>query len=116
MPYAITAAGWRAINEGMDLNEGETYCEEIPQELLDIVADASARAEKASAEDAWRDQEISLINNQLMAIEEAEATGQDTGTLPGTRVQWLGYRTAVRKWKTGAEHFPDSGYRPIRPQ
>ncbi|WP_285409320.1 hypothetical protein [Pseudomonas sp. FR229a] len=38
MPYAITATGWRAINPDMDLVAGETYVDEIPQELIDEIA------------------------------------------------------------------------------
>ncbi|MBK5512273.1 hypothetical protein [Pseudomonas sp. TH15] len=116
MPYAITINGWRAITEGMALQDGETYVEDIPQALLEVVAAASVRAEKVQAEDAWRDQEVVAINNQLMAIEEAEATGEDTGVLPGTRLQWLQYRTKVRNWKEGSESFPDCDHRPNRPE
>jgi hypothetical protein len=51
-----------------------------------------------------------------MALEEQEATGEDTGALPGTRLQWLSYRTKVRAWKEGAEYFPDSSHRPAQPE
>ncbi|VVP33112.1 hypothetical protein [Pseudomonas fluorescens] len=115
MPYAITETGWRSINEDMALLEGEAYVEEIPQSLLDACAAAAARRDMVRVEDDWRELEISAINNQLMAIEEAEATGEDAGALPGTRLQWLQYRTKVRNWKDGAEFFPDLEYRPDRP-
>jgi hypothetical protein len=116
MPYAITVNGWRAINEGMELQEGEAYTEEIPQSFLDSVAVANARAGKVRSEEAWREQEISAINNQLMALEEAQATGEDTGTLPGTQLQWLKYRTKVREWKDDVENFPEPDHRPARPE
>ncbi len=38
MPYAITATGWRSVNLDMELMEGETYVEEIPQSLIDAIA------------------------------------------------------------------------------
>lgn len=116
MPYAITNIGWRAINEDMRILEGETYVEELPQWLIDYVAGEDIRRELIKVENDWRESEVSAINNQLMALEEAEATGEDTGALPGTRMQWFQYRTKVRNWKDGAEHFPEPDHRPTRPQ
>ncbi|WP_460137934.1 hypothetical protein [Pseudomonas sp. S2_A10] len=109
MPYAITATGWRAINPDMELQDGETFAEEIPQWLINASAAADALREASRIEEEWRATEILEINDQLMALEEgAEA-------LPGTREQWLAYRTRVRNWKEGAEGFPEPANRPWRP-
>lgn len=74
------------------------------------------RAQKVLNEDAWRVSEISLIANQLMAIEESEAGGDVPDLLPGTRSQWLSYRTKVRAWKEGHVDFPDETKRPTTPE
>lgn len=58
---------------------------------------------------------MQLISNQLMAIEEAEAGSDDAEPLPGTRAEWLTYRTKVRNWKDGNEDFPDQTKRPLMP-
>jgi len=109
MPYAITVTGWRAINPDMELLEGETFADEIPQWLADASAAADAQREDARIEDGWRAAEILEINDQLMALEEGAVA------LPGTREQWLAYRTRVRNWKEGAEGFPEPANRPRRP-
>lgn len=73
-----------------------------------------------AVEDAWRDAELVVIANQLLAIEEAAAAEEEgeeppADLLPGTRNQWLSYRTKVRAWKTGNTDFPDMTKRPVRP-
>lgn len=73
-----------------------------------------------TVENAWREAELVVVANQLYAIEEAEAAAEEgeeppEDLLPGTRNQWLSFRTKVRAWKTGALHFPDMSYRPSRP-
>lgn len=75
MPYAITATGWRAINPEMELLEGETYVEEIPQSLLDAIAaqdllrDASAnlnaRARLATAQVTALQSRVDAINDAI---------------------------------------------------
>ncbi|WP_046068430.1 hypothetical protein [Pseudomonas synxantha] len=70
----------------------------------------------SNVENIWREAEIQAIGNQLMAIEEAEAGSEDAHPLPGTRSQWLIYRTKVRAWKAGEEGFPDQSKRPVRPK
>ena len=88
----------------------------ITKEMKEAQKNAALRAEKAIVEDLWRNSEISVIANQLMAIEEAEASGEEVpDLLPGTRTQWLSYRTKVRAWKEGNIDFPDSTRRPLRP-
>lgn len=67
------------------------------------------------AESKWQAAEVVAISEQLDALEEAEAGESPVDLLPGTRTQWLKYRGQVRNWKEGAEHYPDSDHRPIRP-
>lgn len=69
----------------------------------------------ANQEAQWRESEILIINNQLMALEEFEAGIEESNPLPGSRVEWLMYRSKVRAWKDGAESFPDKESRPQRP-
>ena len=115
--YAIKDNGeLRAVSEAMVLEPDETLHSDIPQWVYDRFAAAEESGLSITAENAWRDQEIEVISNQLMALEEQEATGEDAGALPGTRVQWLSYRTKVRAWKEGAENFPDLSHRPSRPE
>ena len=109
MPYAITETSWRGIEADWPLQEGESYVEDIPPWLINASAAADDLRQRSRIEEAWRATEILEINDQLMALEEgAEA-------LPGTREQWLAYRTRVRNWKEGAEGFPEPANRPWRP-
>ena len=87
----------------------------ITKAMKDAQIAEGIRYEKVLVENDWRDSEIYLISNQLMAIEEYEAGGEVPDLLPGTRTQWLAYRTKVRAWKEGNVLFPDSSKRPIRP-
>ena len=57
----------------------------------------------------WQSSEMSVISNQLLAIEE-----EAEDALPGTRKQWLAYRTGIRLWHESPE-FPDITWRPVRP-
>lgn len=73
-----------------------------------------------SVENQWREAQLAIIANQLLAIEEAEAAAEEgvdppADLLPGTRNQWLAYRTKVRAWKEGNVNFPDSAKRPVQP-
>lgn len=118
MPYAIRIDGWRAVSDDFQIDEllpGEELANEIPQELLNWDAENSIRLALVRLEQQWQSDEISFVNNQLMAIEETAETGEDTGALPGTRGQWLSYRTKIRNWKEEAENYPFSTYRPARP-
>lgn len=115
--WAVRIDGsWRCVDDTIPLDAEETLYEDLPQWAIDLQEEATLRGVLAGAELAWQQAEIELIVNQLMAIEEAEATGENTGALPGTRVQWLQYRTKVRNWKYGAEYFPDLERRPSRPE
>lgn len=66
-------------------------------------------------EAVWRAAEIAVIEDQLMAIEELEGGSTEADPLPGTRTQWLQYRTKVRNWKENATGFPDQALSPVRP-
>jgi len=61
------------------------------------------------AEVEWQTGEMLIIANQLLAIEE-----EADDAMPGTRKQWLTYRTGVRLWHESPD-FPDSTKRPTRP-
>jgi len=64
-----------------------------------------------SGQEVWRITETALIADQLIALEDADPTA-----LPGTELDWRNYRTKVRGWKDGAEGFPDTASRPVRPE
>lgn len=115
--YAIKENGeLRAVSEDTVLDADETLCADIPQWVYDGFLATEQCFQMVAVENLWRDQEVETISNQLMALEEQEATGEEAGAMPGTRVQWLSYRTKVRAWKEGAENFPDSSHRPPRPE
>ena len=114
--WAIREDGtWRFVDSEIPLDADETLYEDIPQWAVDAQVEAATHREQVSVEAEWQQAEIDVIANQLMALEEAEVTGENTGALPGTRVKWLQYRTKVRNWKDGAEYFPDLEHRPSRP-
>ncbi|QZI72891.1 hypothetical protein K5F93_11705 [Pseudomonas protegens] len=66
-------------------------------------------------EDAWREDELLVIADQLDALEEAEENAAPEDLLPGGRAQWLKYRGAVRNWAEGKGDYPDITKRPKRP-
>ncbi|NWD49006.1 hypothetical protein [Pseudomonas gingeri] len=74
-----------------------------------VITEETLRAKKIPVELEWQATEMSFIANQLLAIEE-----EADDALPGTRKQWLSYRTLVRLWHESAD-FPDQSKRPIRP-
>lgn len=64
----------------------------------------------AAVEAAWRDDEMNLVADQLLRIED-----EDPSALPGTGRQWRDYRIHLRAWVEGSQYYPDSAYRPARP-
>ncbi|MGY2183272.1 hypothetical protein [Pseudomonas agarici] len=74
-----------------------------------IITPETISAKLKSVEFYWQTEEMSLIENQLLAIEEGAVDA-----MPGTRQEWLQYRTKVRLWHESAD-FPDSTKRPNRP-
>lgn len=119
--YAIRPDGsWRAVSTDMQLLDDEVFYQEVPQWALDMRESLIEKARLSEIENNWRVSEINVISNQLMAIEEAEAAAEEgidppADLKPGTRNQWLSYRTKVRAWKDGNVNFPDMTQRPIRP-
>lgn len=112
MPYAITQDGFfRAVTPEMELTAGEELFEDIPQWVWDL----QEVRRLGTVEDAWRVSESLVISTQLMALEEDEAGVEVPDLLPGTRTQWLSYRSSVRAWKDGNPDFPNSLLRPSRP-
>lgn len=90
-------------------------CPEYADQIWQFPGWGPSRMKLSNVESIWRETEIQVIGNQLMAIEEAEAGSENAHPLPGTRSQWLIYRTKVRAWKDGNDDFPDLLKRPNRP-
>ncbi|CBH51607.1 tail fiber assembly protein [Pseudomonas phage phi2] len=79
-----------------------------------------SRMQLAMVEDEWRVAELAVIATQLLSLEEAEAALEEGEPLPpdlrpGTRNQWLAYRTKVRAWKDTNSDFPLKEKRPTAP-
>lgn len=87
----------------------------VTKEMKDSAAANALFEQKAKAEDTWRVLDLEVVARQLEAIEEDEAEETPPDLLAGTRKQWLKYRGQVSNWKAGAEGFPESSGRPIRP-
>lgn len=78
------------------------------KESRDKLEAAKLRAEQVVIEDIWRESEMELIADQLIAIEDG-----DPDALPVNETQWRAYRTKVRAWKDGGNpEFPDPTKRP----
>lgn len=78
----------------------------------DVAAAESAMAFRVAcaAEDEWTATEMVAVAGQLLMLED-----EDPSALPGTAREWRDYRIALRAWKEGAEGFPISEQRPVRP-
>ena len=76
----------------------------------DIAAEkeTSRLAPLIAEEVKWVEQERSFVSVQLEALEDGEK-------IPGTERQWRDHRILVRAWQEGAEYYPDSRHRPVRP-
>lgn len=95
-------------------------CPEYSDQLWLFPGWGPSPSQLRAVEDAWRETQLVIIANQLLAIEEAEAAAEEgedppEDLLPGTRNQWLSYRTKVRAWKVGNVNFPNSALRPVQP-
>ena len=111
MGYAIQESGtYRGVTEDLELFEGETYYEDVPQWAYDKLEADRVRSELVFTEDAWQLAEMTLISGQITSIEDEDPTA-----LPGSVEEWRAYRVKVRAWKEGAQFFPDLMHRPIRP-
>lgn len=120
--YAVRENGsFRAVSTEMTLDDGEVFYDELPQWVIDLLSNQAELNRLSGIENEWRNSEINVIANQLMAIEEADAAIEEgleppSDLLFGTRNQWLSYRTKVRAWKEGNVDFPDKSKRPTRPK
>lgn len=83
---------------------GVTLPEFTAEELEYIAADKAA-----TTESEWRAAEMQAAQQTVTAIE----FGDDSS--PGTAADWKAYWLALRAWKEGAEGWPDSAHRPMRP-
>lgn len=100
-PYDTEDYGRELFQRSIDGDFGEiTEYVEPPKSIGQMIAE----------EDAWKLIEMDFIADQLIAMEDS-----DPGALPCSERQWRDYRTLVRAWKEGAEHFPDQAFRPSRP-
>lgn len=104
----FTAAPFDVEEHGRELFE-RAFSGEFG-EIAEYVEPPKTIEQFAAEEDAWRLSEVTFIADQLIGIEDGDPTA-----LPGTDAQWRAYRTKVRAWKEGAEHFPDQAFRPVRP-
>lgn len=76
----------------------------------EIEAHLAPKIDFKAVEDAWREEEMLVIADQLLRIED-----EDPNALQGTERDWRDYRIKLRTWIAGAEYFPDKEYRPSRP-
>lgn len=115
--WAVREDGtWRGIDSEIKLDADEILNEEIPQWAFNAQVAQQLLREASSAEISWQQEEISNIENQLMAIEEFQAGIDGVVLLPGSRADWLEYRSKIRNWKIGGNaEFPVAASRPKRP-
>ncbi len=99
----------------MQLEADETLVDELPDWLLSKLEEMGTLAGLVAQEASWRGEELAVTARQLEALEEAEADVPPADLLAGTRKAWLKYRGQLSNWKDGAEFFPDSAHRPVRP-
>ena len=88
--------------------EGPEWRVATQEDIDRIEAEMQLQRDKLR-ETTWQTEEMLFIANQLLAIEE-----EAEDALPGTRTQWLAYRTKVRLWHASTD-FPDITKRPVRP-
>lgn len=115
MPYAIAASSWRAINADMELLEGESLVDQIPQSLIDAIAaqdllretsaDLSARTRLATAQVTALQSRIDAIND---AIDGDYALPEEVDEKPQRVVmlaEWKRYRVFLGR-VTGLPIWP----------
>lgn len=100
--------GWIVMSSPRPEGEDSTDYTARPDGSWEI-SEETLRARASSVEVAWQSGEISAIADQLLALEE-----EAKDALPGTRKQWLTYRTSVRLWHESPD-FPNATKRPTRP-
>ncbi|WP_438301698.1 hypothetical protein [Pseudomonas sp. NMS19W] len=125
MPYAITATGWRAINPEMELLEGETFVDEIPQSLIDAIADQellrdttailNARTRLATAQVTALQSRVDAIND---AIDGDYALPEEVDEKPlrvAALAAWKKYRVLLGR-VTGLPVWPGAPTWPDQPE
>lgn len=125
MPYAITPTGWRAINPEMELLEGETFVEEIPQSLIDAIAEQellrdttailNARTRLATAQVTALQSRVDAIND---AIDGDYALPEEVDEKPlrvASLAAWKKYRVLLGR-VTGLPVWPGAPTWPDQPE
>lgn len=82
------------------------------------ISEETLLAKIAAQESVWRNTELLVIARQLEAIEEDEVADpgdEPVDLLPGTRKQWLKYRSLASNWGEGSVGYPYQVNRPVRP-
>lgn len=125
MPYAITATGWRSVSPEMELMVGETYVEEIPQSLIDSIAEQdllretsailNSRTRLATAQITALQGRIDAIND---AIEGDYALPEEVEEKPvrvSALAEWKKYRVLLGR-VTGLPVWPTQPAWPEQPE
>jgi len=100
-----------AVAEGVNIFE---YVKEIGGNVI-LRADyvppphVPTLQELFASENAWREVEMPIAQQNVTAIEYGEED------IPGTTQQWQRYWLALRKWTAENPDFPDSSKRPVAP-
>lgn len=82
------------------------------------ISEETRLAKLAVQETIWRTAELRVIDRQMQALEEDEVADpgdEPVDLLPGTRKQWLKYRSLASNWVEGAIGYPHQVSRPVRP-
>lgn len=74
------------------------------------ITQSTLNAVQAPIEDAWREEQMLRVANQLLMLED-----EDPGAEKGTDRQWRNYRIELRKWTDSHPDFPDTSKRPVAP-
>ena len=80
-----------------------------PAELEIHLNPPPTRQELEQIEVLWRASQMPIARENVTSIE----FGDDQ--IPGTAAEWKTYWLALRGWVEGAEGYPDSTHRPIKP-
>ena len=109
--------GWIVMNSQRP--EGDQWADYTAQpDGSWAISEETLLAKLAAKEVVWRVAELLVIGRQLEAIEEAEVADpgdEPVDLLPGTRKQWLKYRSLASNWIEGAVAYPYQASRPVRP-
>lgn len=111
MPYAITNTGWRAIGEGWELAEGETYTEELPEWLLMVAESQRIEATARVALNSLMDEADKVIQPLQDDYDVADITDDNLARWKA----WKRYRSALSKTPE-REGWPVTPDWPAQPQ